>query len=61
SEPDYEVKFLCRERRTGSFERTFEIDGIDAEKVRVSLEDGVLHVVLPKLPEAINKKTFTID
>lgn len=60
-EPDYEIKYLCHECRTGTFERTFAIDEIDADSVKVSFNDGVLHIVLPKTPESVNKKTFNID
>ncbi len=41
------------ERRFGRFERTFEIgDGFDADKIDARLENGVLHVTLPKREEA---------
>ena len=60
-EPDGAVHYLCRERRTGSFERSFEIDDLDADQVSASYEDGVLHVVLPKKKEDPNKKVFDIQ
>ena len=57
---DDEVKYLCRERRTGKFERVFYIDDIAADEVSVSFENGVLHVILPKATEDKNKKVFDI-
>lgn len=55
------VKFLCKERRTGKFERVFYVDDIIEEEVSVSFENGVLHVVLPKAAEGRNKKVFDIS
>ena len=60
-EPETEdVRYICRERRTGTFERSFEIDGINKEGVSVSFENGVLHVVLPKIHDDANKTVFDI-
>lgn len=56
-----EAHFLCRERRTGTFERSFEIDDLDDSQVSVNYENGVLHVVLPRKKEDPNKKVFTIQ
>ena len=60
-EVDMDVKYICRERRTGTFERTFEIDGIVKDEVSVSFEDGVLHIVLPKESAETNKTVFDIQ
>ena len=47
----------ARERHYGSFTRAFTLPvGVDTENVLASLEDGVLHVTLPKLMEATAKK-----
>lgn len=56
-----EAKFLCRERKTGTFERDFLIDDVDAAGVSVSYEAGVLHVVLPKLEVQTSCRVFTIQ
>lgn len=56
-----EVHYLCRERRTGTFERSFEIDGIDKEKIAATFENGVLHVVLPKLADESDKTVIDIQ
>jgi HSP20 family protein len=45
------------ERMYGAFTRTFTLpDGIDAEHVRAELKEGVLRVVVPKLPEVQPRK-----
>ena len=46
-------KYLRRERAYGSFERSFNISDIDAEKIDAEFKNGVLVLTLPKkLPEA---------
>ena len=42
-------------------ERTFVIDGIDKENVNVSYENGILHIVLPKVQAKDNRTIFDID
>ncbi len=45
--------YYLRERRFGSFERSFEVpDGVDADKIEAAFKKGVLTVTLPKKPEA---------
>lgn len=45
------------ERTFGSFNRTFNLpDDVSAEKIKADVKDGVLHVVVPKVPEARPKK-----
>ena len=41
--------YLRRERSYGSFSRTFDLEGIDAEAITASFKDGVLTLNLPKL------------
>ncbi len=49
--------FYACERTYGSFTRTFTLpDGIDGEHVHAEMKDGVLTVVVPKLPEAQPQK-----
>ena len=43
--------YIRRERRYGAYSRSFDIEGIDAEKISASYKDGVLELELPKLPE----------
>ena len=59
---DEEGNFIRRERSYGSFSRSFDISGIESEKISAKYEDGVLILTMPKkekeLPE---KRTLTIE
>ena len=41
--------YLRRERTYGSFSRTFDLEGINAEAITATFKDGVLSVNLPKI------------
>ena len=47
-EKDDSVRYLRRERRTGSVTRSFTLSGIDTEAIEVVHENGVLSIILPK-------------
>jgi HSP20 family protein len=50
-------RYHYRERYSGSFRRSLRLPStIDADKVDASFENGVLNIVLPKLPQAQPKK-----
>jgi len=52
-EEDKSGKWLRRERREFSFERSFELpDDADGEKIDARFKDGLLVVDVPKKPEA---------
>lgn len=54
--------FYTSERSYGSFTRSFSLpDGVDSEKVRAELKDGVLSIAVPKRPEAQLKKINVIS
>lgn len=40
--------FIRKERRTGSIERRFYLEGVDEEKISAKYKNGLLTVVLPK-------------
>lgn len=40
--------YLCRERRSASMRRSFNVDNIDTGKISAKLEDGLLTMTLPK-------------
>ena len=40
--------YLRRERRTGTYSRSFRLNGIRTEDVTASYEDGILRIELPK-------------
>ena len=50
-------KYLIRERRHKSFERSFSLpDGLDESKISAGFENGILTVTLPKTPEEQPRK-----
>ena len=52
-----EERFYAYERIYGSFTRSFTLpDGADAEHVKADLKNGVLTLVVPKMPEVKPKK-----
>jgi HSP20 family protein len=49
--------YYTYERQFGSFSRSFTLpEGIDVEHVKSELKDGVLTLVVPKMPEAQAKR-----
>lgn len=54
--------YLRRERFYGSYRRSFDLSGIDADKISASYTDGVLSLELPKLvPEAPASRRIEIN
>ncbi len=50
-------KYLIKERRHESFERSFSLpDGLDESKISAGFENGILTVTLPKMPEEQPRK-----
>lgn len=41
--------YVRRERKYGSFSRSFNLDGINADDISAKYEDGILKIDLPKL------------
>ena len=41
-------KYVRRERRYGSYQRSFTLDGVDPKSIQGSYENGVLKLTLPK-------------
>lgn len=52
-----EDNYLHRERTYGSFTRTFDLDGVDANAIAASFKDGVLTLELPKLQKKQEEAT----
>ncbi len=48
AEKDNLGNYVRRERRCGSFSRSFDISGIDEERISAAYENGVLKLTLPK-------------
>ena len=42
---DDQGQYLCRERRVGSFVRSFDASGIQEDAIRASYENGVLTLI----------------
>ena len=49
SREEKKENYVFSERRSGSFSRSFTLNGIDEEKISAACEDGVLKLTLPKL------------
>ena len=59
---DKNENYLRRERSFGSFSRTFDLEGIDADAISASFKNGVLTLELPKLaPKAEEAKKLEIN
>ena len=56
-----DAKFLCRERKKGVFERVFFVDDIEENGITLSYENGILHVIVPKLEETSSCRVFTVQ
>ena len=55
-----DLKYIMKETETGNFYRRFKVsDSIDEQKIDASLENGILHVKLPK-HDRVKPKTIEI-
>lgn len=52
-ESEEKPHFIRQERFYGSFSRSFDLTGIDVEKISAAYTDGILSLKLPKLPEKL--------
>lgn len=50
-EKDKEGNFIMRERRSGSFKRSYDTAGVDVSAIKASFNSGVLTLEMPKLVE----------
>ena len=46
-------KVIRMERSYGSYQRSFDISGVDADKIKAKYVDGVLRLTLPKLEQRL--------
>ena len=53
SQQKQEGKYICRERRVGSYARSFDMSGIQEDAISAAYENGVLTLKLPKQGEVI--------
>lgn len=52
--------YIRRERKTGSFSRSFYVGDIDPEAIEAEFKKGTLNVIVPKIEEKPTKKQITI-
>lgn len=52
-ENEEKPNFVKKERFYGTYSRSFDLTGIDADKIEASYTDGVLCLKLPKQPEEL--------
>lgn len=60
-ETEEKGKMIRRERYYGSYMRSFDVSGVDVEKINAEYKDGVLKVDLPKKALEAPKEVKTID
>ena len=61
-EEENKPNYIRRERFYGSFRRSFELNGIDTDKITAAYNDGILSVTLPKVVEvAPATRSIAID
>ena len=52
-EKDKKDKVIRMERSYGSYQRSFDISGVDADQIKAKYTDGVLRLTLPKLERTL--------
>ena len=52
-EKDRKDKVIRMERSYGSYQRSFDISGVDADQIKAKYTDGVLCLTLPKLERSL--------
>lgn len=50
-EKDKEGNYIRRERRYGSYSRSFDVAGVDVDKIKADYKNGILQLTLPKTKE----------
>lgn len=53
SQEEKKENFVYRERRYGSFSRSFDVSGIHKEGIKAAYTDGILTLTLPKEGEVV--------
>ena len=53
SEEQKKDNYICRERRYGSFQRSFNLESIQEDQICASYQNGVLELTLPKRQEVL--------
>ena len=61
NEDEQNGRYLRSERVFGAVERTFELSGVDTDRLQATYDNGVLTVRMPKKTVESRKKTLPID
>lgn len=59
-EKDEKGNYVRRERKFGSYSRSFDVTGIDAENIKAKYNNGILELTMPKKAEE-NTSTRSIQ
>ncbi len=55
------VNYICKERSSMSYKRSFNVEGIDVANINAKLENGILELTLPKkAPKEPEKITINV-
>ncbi|MCR4716049.1 MAG: Hsp20/alpha crystallin family protein [Lachnospiraceae bacterium] len=55
------VNYICKERSSVSYKRSFNVEGVDVANIGAKLENGVLELNLPKMaPKEPEKITISV-
>lgn len=49
-------QYIRCERSSGSYQRSFDMSGVDTDGIRARYENGVLHITLPKKAESKSER-----
>ena len=59
-EKEEDKKYLRRERVYGKYQRSFYLGDIVEDEIEASFDNGILHIVVPKLEEKESKKYIEV-
>ena len=59
-EKEEDKKYLRRERVYGKYQRSFYLGDIVEDEIEASFDNGILHIVVPKLEEKETKKYIEV-
>lgn len=51
---DEEGRYLRRERRSGSFRRSFSLDNIQSDRIKAEMKNGILTINCPKKEQTLS-------
>lgn len=54
-EKDTKGNYIRKERRSGTFSRSFDVSGIDEKNISATYQDGILKLRLPKLQPTLSE------